>query len=1159
MGFELALLLMFIFQLCSTQNTYYIRPTPDIPCPTSEVCCIFSDCVDHVDQFFASNTTLVFLSGNYILETSVRVRDVSNLTLIGDPAYLPQVTSRITCNSNPNAYFAFQDVSELYISALAFDSCAGITTDDASIRAISLDSTYGSKISNCMFLNSRSTATEVSSGLSGGALIVASSGDIVISDCVFENNSISTRGGVFIFKSDVIFTGNVFVNNTAVQGGGLLLLSSNATLTGNSFIRNYASVVGGGLAFFWSNVTFLGETNFTNNTAAAVGFGGGLLVQLSRVEFNGDANFEGNSAGILGGAILINNNSTVQFNGRVRLESSRASYGAAVAATESDLTMDHIMYVENNIATYGAGIYLREASMALPGKAEFNNNTANFGGAIYASSSDIYFEGSTNFTRNSAINGGGLLLTSGSQMYLFPSTAVQFRNNQARETGGAIEVEDTNALVYCVDPIVTQLVSPNECFFQLQNEMIQTLSDVTAVLSFENNVAVMGGGDLYGGTVGNCRLPNASCVERLTCSSAEVFELSAGVESQTLSISSVPLRVCMCSNTIPDCSNSQITVQVFPGQALEISATAFGQRSGSTAAVIQTQLLQNNIQFCDLEYTQRTNGTCTNLHYTILTSLQDVEEEVTLFAEGPCESDENSLVLNVKVLPCPPGFQQSDQICVCDEQLNDFTDVCNIDNGTILRPRGAEFWVGYDSNSQELIVNSQCPFDYCSSDQRYVSVTNSDTQCNYNRTGVLCGDCSGTTSLILGSSRCLQCSNSYLALIIAFALAGVALVLFLFILKLTVAVGTVNGLIFYANLVQVNSSIFYPPGMTNVLTVFIGWINLDLGIETCFYNGMDAYAKTWLQFVFPIYVWILVTLMIIISHFSQKMTKMLGSNPIAVLATLFLLSYAKVLRTIIAALSVSYLRYPGDVNVAVWSFDGNIEYLTGKHIPLFLIALLALLLLFLPYTLFLFLAQWIQTLQGKLEWGIFSWLNKSSVRAFLDAYNAPYANQHRYWTGLLLLIRCILFLIFATVGDDSANLLAICSIITGLITLAFIMGVVYKNWYLGVLDVSFLLNLVILAAATYHVKVSGGSQAAVTFTLLSIVFMSFVGIILFHIFLQIRNTNLCEKLKFVIVQNMQLPVNSDQTSPQENEAAFRNSNSVPMSYVDLREPLLDEN
>lgn len=66
-------------------------------------------------------------------------------------------------------------------------------------------------------------------------------------------------------------------------------------------------------------------------------------------------------------------------------------------------------------------------------------------------------------------------------------------------------------------------------------------------------------------------------------------------------------------------------------------------------------------------------------------------------------------------------------------------------------------------------------------------------------------------------------------------------------LNLTVAVGTISGLIFYANIVAANHAILLPFQRANVLTVFIPWLNLDLGIETCFYNGMDAYVSTWLQ------------------------------------------------------------------------------------------------------------------------------------------------------------------------------------------------------------------------------------------------------------------------------------------------------------------------
>ena len=108
---------------------------------------------------------------------------------------------------------------------------------------------------------------------------------------------------------------------------------------------------------------------------------------------------------------------------------------------------------------------------------------------------------------------------------------------------------------------------------------------------------------------------------------------------------------------------------------------------------------------------------------------------------------------------------------------------------------------------------------------------------------------------------------------------GVALVFLLLVCKLTVATGTLSGLVFYANLVEVNRTSFLP---VESISIFIAWLNLDFGIETCFYNGMDAYSKTWLQFVFPVNIWVLVGLMILVSHFSCKFAKLLGNNPVSV-------------------------------------------------------------------------------------------------------------------------------------------------------------------------------------------------------------------------------------------------------------------------------------
>ena len=85
--------------------------------------------------------------------------------------------------------------------------------------------------------------------------------------------------------------------------------------------------------------------------------------------------------------------------------------------------------------------------------------------------------------------------------------------------------------------------------------------------------------------------------------------------------------------------------------------------------------------------------------------------------------------------------------------------------------------------------------------------------------------------------------------------------------------------------------------IANLMTVFILWLNLDLGIDTCYFPGMDTYVKMWLQLVIPAYTFLLVLLVIIIiGSYSSKFSSLIGKkDPVAVFATLILISYAKLL------------------------------------------------------------------------------------------------------------------------------------------------------------------------------------------------------------------------------------------------------------------------
>ena len=250
-------------------------------------------------------------------------------------------------------------------------------------------------------------------------------------------------------------------------------------------------------------------------------------------------------------------------------------------------------------------------------------------------------------------------------------------------------------------------------------------------------------------------------------------------------------------------------------------------------------------------------------------------------------------------------------------------------------------------NSDVLIIHGpRCPLDYCKYIPINVSLNDPSIQYDFNRNGTLCGQCQKNFSLALGSLHCIPCDNNYATLILLFVLVGIALITTIFLLRLTVSLGTLNGLFFYANIIQANHQAFFPRATINIFTIFISWLNLDLGIETCFYDGMDIYAYSWFQFLFPFYLWFLIGCIILACRYSQSVAKRLGQNPVTVLATLILISYSKILQAIIVPLSWTYLtyyRHSTETKHTVWLYDTSIHFFQDlKHSTLGLFVILSL-------------------------------------------------------------------------------------------------------------------------------------------------------------------------------------------------------------------------
>ena len=274
---------------------------------------------------------------------------------------------------------------------------------------------------------------------------------------------------------------------------------------------------------------------------------------------------------------------------------------------------------------------------------------------------------------------------------------------------------------------------------------------------------------------------------------------------------------------------------------------------------------------------------------------------------------------------------------------------CDIDHQTI--PRPANTWISAHTinNSHFYHVSLHCTFDYCLPHSSQLNLYTPDSQCQFNRSGVLCGQCQHGFSTVFGSSQCKHCSSIYLLITVPIGIAGVALVLVLFALDLTVTSGEINSFLLYINILSINSSIFFPNG-GSAMYAFASFANLDLGIETCFYDGMDDYAKMWLQLLFPMYLIFIAALLIIANRYSTTIQRLTARRALPVLATLFLLSYTKVLLTVSNVLFsyTSITHLPSNNTTLVWSVDTSVP-LFGVKFTILFIACLILFLILVPF------------------------------------------------------------------------------------------------------------------------------------------------------------------------------------------------------------------
>ena len=211
-----------------------------------------------------------------------------------------------------------------------------------------------------------------------------------------------------------------------------------------------------------------------------------------------------------------------------------------------------------------------------------------------------------------------------------------------------------------------------------------------------------------------------------------------------------------------------------------------------------------------------------------------------------------------------------------------------------------------------------------------------------------------------------------------------------------------------------------------------------------------------------------------------------GENAVKVLATLLLLSYTKLQQAVVTIMSFTWLDYPVDGHY-VWLYDANLEFFKGKHLYLGIAGILVLVFIIVPYTLCLAFFQQLQACSGHR---LFQWVNK--LKPLFDSYAGPYKDKYRFWTGMLLVARTLLMLLFATNISGSIDFyLLVLSVVSCAILVAQSNGI-YKKWPYNYLETFFYVQLVVFGVCAVYARHNNQSITTVAYTSIALTVVAFL-------------------------------------------------------------------
>ena len=735
----------------------------------------------------------------------------------------------------------------------------------------------------------------------------------------------------------------------------------------------------------------------------------------------------------------------------------------------------------------------------------------NFGSVFEVTDTTITMAGNITFTRNRGEKGPAFKLLDNSQLYLAKGLNAIFIENTALKKGGAIFAYDD---------------SSDKCTFMINASNISQVH-----ITFINNTAGDSGSSIYSNSLYHCENTFGTILDATELSSIYKAIFSFVSYSHLNNMSNPNVELFFCSNNGAiysiDSDQSVYTMPIYPGQIVELPLVARDvikvAQYATVSFAIGYQYYNKKYEFPpwtidgdDVNQVLLEGNNCTTTELKLLKKENKGDRPHTvLTVTAPYGSSIRSLSLNLS--GCPLGFELDARSgsCHCSKFLyyigvkpNDcqISSITNKSIPVIRRP--ILTWFGFIvlSNGTTVTGAAGTCYLHCKLNTNYTvfvvnstSVTiadpsnpsNSISPCLDNREGPLCSQCSPGYSVVFASNECKQCSNWWLLILIVYAVTGPLFICLLYALRLTLTTGTLNGIIFCAQMFQV---IDLPsPTYSKISIVTRSFLYIVFYYPHCFYNGMTEVWKSIIVTIYPLYLILILLSIVALSRFSVRISNRLSGSSIQVLVTVIHLSFSRLLISIIGVFTpISIYTNTSEV-LHVWFRDATLEYGSGSHLVLMIITLVIVVPILGVYMTVLLAGRPLMRINYRI---------REYLRPVYEAIHAPYKrNKEFFFVARLLIILMIYFIYILFREGDLYMGFAIASPI--LTTYTALEGLCrpFRKMSLNIF------NFILLSVASiaygsgwYFIKSNKGQGVLTIYSMLSaMVTISLFGVFVLHI------------------------------------------------------------